>query len=299
MGQDGATHNGQVGVGAHKVVGELAHKVQQLAKAGPVDLHGGVLPVQADAVLVVVHIGGVLQKPGGAVDGDGDNAVVLPGGVIDPAGVALVLGAQLAPGIGGGGQVPGGGNSLGVLLRLGEVDGNVQLAVLGGRLPLHILGDPVPADVIGVLAELIIPVGGLLGVLRPQGLEFVNHLAGTGGESAHDLGVKKVPVDNGVLLQNTPGMGIVHEGVQNDGQFSILHRGQLLGHGTAVQLQHLQQGVYRPKLLLGPDELLVQGVGNQLGNGLVTLHAQTSSYPWGWFLCQAQAEATMVPRSLY
>ena len=60
VGQDGAAHDGQVRVGAHEVVGELPHKVQQLGKAGPVDLHGDVLPVQADAVLVVVHIGGVL-----------------------------------------------------------------------------------------------------------------------------------------------------------------------------------------------------------------------------------------------
>ena len=127
MGQDGAAHDGQVGVGAHKIMGELAHKVQQLGKAGPVDLHGDVLPVQADAVLIVVHIGGVLQKPGGAVDGDGDDAVVLPGGVVYPAGVALIFRAQLAPGVGGGREVPGGGDGLGVLFRLGQVDGDVQI----------------------------------------------------------------------------------------------------------------------------------------------------------------------------
>ena len=64
-------------------------------------------------------------------------------------------------------------------------------------------------------------------------------------------------------------------------------------------LQDLQQGVHRPDLLLRLNQLLVQGVGDQLGNGLIPFHAHPSSKPWGWLLCQAQAEATMVFRSLY
>ena len=218
VGQDGAAHDGQVGVGAHEVVGELAHEVQQLAKAGPVDLHGHVLAVQADAVLVVVDIGGVLQKPGGAVDGDGDDAVVLPGGVVYPAGVALVLGAQLAPGVGGGGQVLGGGDGLGVLLRLGQVDGDVQLAVLGGGLPLHVLGDAVPADVVGVLAESVVPIGGRFGGIFIEEMELVPHFIGPGRQPAHQLGVKQVAVDDGVLGKDAAGVGVVQELLQNRGQ---------------------------------------------------------------------------------
>ena len=224
--------------------------------------------------------------------------MVLPGRVVHPAGVALILGAQLAPGVVGGGQVPGGGDGLGVLLRLGQVDGDVQLPVLRLRLPLHVLGDAVPADIVGVLAEPVVPVCGLLRVLLPQGLELPDDLGGPGGERPHQLGVEQIPVDDGVLLEHPPGIGVVQQGVQHLGQL-LLAAGGGFRQGTAVQLQDLQQGVHRPDLLLRLDQLLVQGVGDQLGNGLIPFHAHPSSKPWGWLLCQAQAEATMVFRSLY
>ena len=260
--QDGAAHDGQVGVGAHKIVGELAHKVQQLGEAGPVDLHGHVLTVEADTVLIVVDVGGVLQKPGRAVDGDGDDAVVLPGRVVDPASIALVLSAQLAPGIGRRRQVAGGGDGLGVLLRLGEVDGDVQVPVLRRGNPLHVLGDAVPADVVGILAEFIVPVGGLLRTLGAEGLEFRDDLGGPGSEHPHQLGVEEVPVDHRVLLEHAPGVSIVHEGGEHGGQVhGALWRGLRLG--IAVQPQGLQQGVHRPHPLTGLDEAGIQGVGNK------------------------------------
>ena len=277
VGQDGAAHNGQVGVGAHEIVGELAHKVQQLGKARPVNLHGGVLAVEADAVLVVVDVGGVLQEPGGVVDGDGHDAVVLTGGVVDPAGVALVLGAQLAAWIGGGWQIAGGGDGLGVLLRLGEVDGNVQVAVLGGGDPLHVLGNPVPADVVGVLAELVVPVGGLLGALGVEGLELLHHLGGAGSETAHEHGVKQVTVDHGVLGQNAPGVGVVHQLTQHGGQVDVPGHGGL-GGGVAVQLEGLQQGVHGPVPLAGLNQAGALGIGHQACNGGVNHVYQPHNY---------------------
>ena len=102
VGQNRSPHDGQIGVGAHKIMGELPHKVQQLGKTGPVDPHRHMLPVEADAVLIVVDIGGVLQEPGTAVDGNGNHAVVAAGGVVDPSRIALILGAELAPRIGRG-----------------------------------------------------------------------------------------------------------------------------------------------------------------------------------------------------
>ena len=64
VGQNGAAYDGQIGVGAHEVMGELPHKVQQLSKTGPVDLHGSVDAVQADAVLIVVDIGEYCMNQG-------------------------------------------------------------------------------------------------------------------------------------------------------------------------------------------------------------------------------------------
>ncbi len=96
--QDAAAHDGQVGVAAHEVVGEEGHEVQQLAEGGTLDLHGGVLAVKDDAVLIVVDIGAVLEIPRTVVDGQRDDAVIFPGGMVQPAGIALVLHAELALG---------------------------------------------------------------------------------------------------------------------------------------------------------------------------------------------------------
>ena len=222
VGQDGAAHDGQIGVGTYEVVGELPHKVQQLGETGPVNLHGHMLAVQANAVLVVVDIGGVLQKPGGAVNGDGDNAMILPGRVVDPACVPLVLGAQLAPGVGGSRKIPGCGDGFGVLLWFGEIDGNVQFPILGGGLPLHVAGDAVPADVVGVLAEGVVPVGGRLGGVVVHGLKLLNDIGGAGREAAHQLGVEQVAVNNGIFRQHTPGMGVVQQLLQDGGQLDGL-----------------------------------------------------------------------------
>ena len=147
--------------------------------------------------------------------------MILPGGVVDPAPVALVFGAELAPGIGGGGQIFCRRNGLGVLLRLGQVYGNIQLAVLRGGLPLHVLGDAVPADVVGVLTELVVPVGGLFGVLGVEGLELRAHLGGPGGETAHQLRVKQVPVDHGIFRQHAAGVGVLQQLLQHGGQLDF------------------------------------------------------------------------------
>ena len=100
--QDRAAHNGKVRVGTYEIVGELADEIQHLAEAGVVDLHGRVFRVKYDAVLIVIHVGRVLQEPGLSVNGDGDRPVVLAGGMIQTSRVALVAVAELASGVGGG-----------------------------------------------------------------------------------------------------------------------------------------------------------------------------------------------------
>ena len=169
------------------------------------------LGIQADAVLVIVHIGGVLQEPGGGIDGDGDDAVVLPGGMVQPPGVPLVLCAEEAAGVGPGGEVAGGGDGLGVLLGLREVNCDIQIAVLGGRDPLHVAGNAVSADVVGVLGELVVPVGGRLGAFGIETLKLLDDLRGAGGETAHEHGVEHVAVGDGVLGKDAALMGVVHQ----------------------------------------------------------------------------------------
>ena len=259
MAQNGAAHDGQVRVGAHKIVGELPDEVQLLAEGGPVDLHGHVLPVEHDAVLVIVHIGGVLEKPILLIDGNGNDAVVLTGGMVHPAGVALVLPAQQALGIAALGRQLGGGDGLGVLFRLGEVDGDVQIAVGGGGHPLHILHDAVAADVVRVLAEFVVPVrGGLRGlaVLVPEHRE---DLGGPGRQDAHELRIQQVPAGDAAV---DAALGL--RPVQNAGQDLLQgpFRGNTLLPG--VQAQDLQQAVHRPGEIGRLDQTRLQGVARQV-----------------------------------
>ena len=146
--EDGAAHDGQIRVGADKVMREEGDELQQLGKGGAVDLHGDMLTVEDDAVLVIVNVGGILQEPGLAVDGHRDDAVILTGGEIHPPRVALALPAQQTLGVAALGRIFGGGDGLGILFRLGQVDGNVDLSVAAVHLPPHVLLYPVGPDII-------------------------------------------------------------------------------------------------------------------------------------------------------
>ena len=61
------------------------------------------------------------------------------------------------------------------------------------------LCNAVAADIIGVLAEVVVPVGGLPEGERAYFLKGLDHLGGEEGEAAHQLRVKEVPVGNCVL----------------------------------------------------------------------------------------------------
>ena len=263
--QDAAAHNGQVCIAAHEIVGEQAHEVQQLAEGGTLDLHGGVLAVEHDAVLVVVDIGAVLQIPCAAVDGQRDDAVVFAGGMVHPACIALVLHAELALGVGALGGQLGGGNGLGILFGLREVDGDIQIAVGGLGDPLHVPLDAVAADVIGILAEFIEPVGGGLGALFLVPLLKVGaDNGGARGQHTHQLGVKQV-AGGGIVLAHAPGHGIVHQRFQDALEVGVADIS--LGLGKAVQLHGHQQLIADVDLVIGQDEPGVQPIVDELLNG--------------------------------
>ena len=263
--QDGAAHDGQVRVAAHEIVGEEGHEVQQLAESGPLDLHGGVLVVEDDAVLVVVDIGAVLQIPRAVVDGQRDDAVVLTGGVVHPARIALVLHAELALGVGAlGGQLSG-GNGFGVFFRLGKVDGDIQIAVGGLGDPLQIPLDAVAADVIGVLTELVEPVGRRFGTFGLVPLLKVGaDDGGARGQHAHELGVEEV-AGGGVVLAHAAGHRIVHQRFQDGFEVGVADLALRLGE--AVQLHGHEQLVADVDLIVRQDEAGVQTVIDELLDG--------------------------------
>ena len=126
--------------------------------------------------------------------------MVLPGRIVRPACVALTLPAKLTLGIACLLRPARCRDGLGVLLRLAQVDGDVQLPVLCSRLPLHVLLHPVAADVVRVPTEVIVEVRGLLRALGIGCLEVPHHLGGTRRECAHELRVEQVPKDHAVAL---------------------------------------------------------------------------------------------------
>ena len=265
MAQDAAAHDRQVGVAAHKIVGEQTHKIQQLAEGCPLDLHGCVLVVEYDAMLVVVNVGAVLQIPRAVVDGQRDDAVIFAGRVVHAACVTLVLHTQLALGVSALGRKLCGGNGLGVLFRLGQVDGDIQVAVFGLGDPFQVALDAVAADVVGVLTELVEPVGGGLRtlVLVPL-LKVCAHDAGARGQHAHQLGIKQVAC-GGIVRAHAAGNGIVHKGLEDAFQIGVAHLA--VRGGKVVQLHGHQQLVADIDLVIGQDQPGVQPVVYELLDG--------------------------------
>ena len=100
-----AAHDGQVGVGANKVVREQVHKIEQAGQTLAVYVHRAMLGAHGNAVLIKIRIRAVLETPALAVELNGNNAQILAGGVSaavgcgGASGIALVFDAELTSGI--------------------------------------------------------------------------------------------------------------------------------------------------------------------------------------------------------
>ena len=228
VGQNGAADDGQVRVGPYRVMGEDADELQQAFEGGPLDLHGNVFSGQYDTVLVVVNIGRILHEPVLVVQLQGDQADGLSGGMIQAAGVARILGAEQASGIGVLSLIEGRGDGLGILFRLGQVDGDIQLPVAGLRGPLAVLADPVGPYVIRVFAEgvkIIRSRGRTLFLIKS--IEAADDLRGTGGQAAHDAGVEEIPAGD-AIIDPAPRSGVIEQDRQDVLQFHLF--GVIHGH---------------------------------------------------------------------
>ena len=252
--EDRAAYDRQVRIGAQEVVRELLDEVEELHEGVVIDRHRHVLPVEDDAVLVVIDVRRVLEAPLAAVDGDGDDAVVLAGRMVETAVVALILAAELAFGVAALFLRAGGGDGFRILLRLGEVDGHVELAVFGRRLPLAVAGDAVAANIIGIPRKSIVPVRRFLRIFCIDGAEGPDHVARAGRKRPHQAGIIEVPGHHAPAVQQTAGGSIVEQRTEDlfqretGGKFLLRERlrARLDVHLTplpGVQLQDPQQTV--------------------------------------------------------
>ena len=80
----------------------------------------------------------------------------------------------------------GGSDRAWIFLRLGEINGDIQIAIFCLRHPFDVLTDTVPPDIIGILAQLIEIVCGLLWrFLLINCPELLHDLTGSRHQAVH------------------------------------------------------------------------------------------------------------------
>ena len=250
------------------------------------------LAVKHDAVLIIVNIGRILEIPVAAVDSHGNDPVVLSGRMVQPARVSLIFPAQQALGIGGLLCQLGGGNSLGILLRLGQVDGDVQISIFRRRNPLPVLYDAVAADIVRILAEFIVIIRSLQRAFLIQFPEFPDHVGGTVHQDSHHLCVKQIPVSHCIFFHETCLIGVIADLAQN--LFQLSHNGLvrrikapdgcLCLFLQRIHAQQLQQPVGCVNAVPFLNQSCGQSILHQPGNCvLYHIHRSSFSDPPGSF----------------
>ena len=239
---------------------ELLHKIKQLSEGSALDLHRGMVRVEYDAVLVVVNVRRILEEPVTLVDGYRNDAVVLSRRMVDASCVSLVFLAQEAFRIAALLCQLRRRNRLRVLLRLRQIDRDIQRSELCVRRPFQILLHAVSADIVRVSGQFVkIIRRRLRRLLLIKIIETADHLAWSWNQHAHDLCVKQIAVCNRIVRDQHLLRRIV-EHLRKDLRQCLF--GALLRHRRAllisrrgfilqfVNVKQLQQTVDRKPLIL-------------------------------------------------
>ena len=244
--EDGASHNRQIRIRSHEVMRELMHKVEQLRKSIALYLHRRVLAVKTDAVLVVIDIGRILQKPRLFVDCNRHNAEILPRGMVYTSRIALILRAKKTARIVRGRKISCRRYVLRILFGLGEIDADIHLPVCRVHLPSKILCTALAANVVHVLTERIIPIRCRLRTLRIQRFEARNDLGRTRCQAPHKFRVKEIPVGHRVLGNKPLFVSVITEDVQSLRKPGVLIQFKIR---QRICIQYIEKGIERPNAL--------------------------------------------------
>ena len=68
---------------------EELHKIEELAEGSLLDLHGCMFAIEDDTVLIEIHVRRILEAPLGIVNRDRNDPVILTGGMVHAAAIAL------------------------------------------------------------------------------------------------------------------------------------------------------------------------------------------------------------------
>ena len=221
-------------------MGHPFYKIKQFAKCRMVNFHRGMLPVKYNTVLIVIHIGGILESPLVPVNGQRNDSVVLPGGMVQIPRVPFIFPAQQAFGISTLLCQLSRRNGFGIFFRFGEIDGDINLPIRTLHHPFHIFTNPVSADIIRILAELIEIIGSFLRALLVKFLESGNHLAGSRQKAVHQPCIQKIPFNHRVPDEFVL-TGVIQQSFQR-----LLKRGMFIDAVRfliSVQPQRIQQQI--------------------------------------------------------
>ena len=133
VGQNRTAHDRKIRIGSQEIMGEQLDEIEELHEGGSLDLHGHMLTAENNAVLVIIHIGRILEKPVCLIDFQRNDPVILSGRMVYPTHISHVFLAELALGITALLHQFGSRNGLGILLRFGEIDGNINISIHTGN----------------------------------------------------------------------------------------------------------------------------------------------------------------------
>ena len=201
---------------------------------------------------------------------DGDQAVRLARRIAGTARIALVLAAEQAFGIRARGQALRARDVARILLRLREVDGDVEIAELRRRLPDDVLVDAVLADVVRRDGELVELIGRGLRAAAVVVLEPADDLGRARHHAVHDARVEEVALLRRIL--DEPLARRVVEHLLEDG---CRRRQRLLDvvlRRELRHLEHIEQAVRHVVTILLLHEVLLYRKMNQAIDFMIDRH---------------------------
>ena len=267
---------------------EQVHKIEQAGQPLAVDVHRTMFGAHGNAVLVKVRVRAVLEAPALAVELNGDNAQILAGGMgaavgcSGASGIALVFDAQLTGGILLA-QVLGctcRGDIARVLLGLGQVDGDLKIAPVGGGAPFDVARDGGAAHVTGIAAQAVEPVGRGAGLVDAHAaVELFVYNRRPWHECAHDAHCDAVAARHRVLGSTVGNGGLGKRGKRalqvKVGECIGVHERNLLGLERPGHVEcgargadALQNGVVCPDAIVLSDHRSVDGIFDEALRGL-------------------------------
>ena len=221
-------------------MGKQSNKFRKVFKGTAGNLHGHMLAVQNNAMLIIVGIRGILQKPLPAAKIQGYQAMRLAGRVTGMTGKALILPAQQALRIAGGLHQLCLGNITGILFRLGKINRNIQIAILGSRLPDNIFVNTRLSYIVRSNTQLIIVIRSQL--RRPVIIcpESPDYLRRPWHHAVHQQRIKQITLVGSILNDS-----LLRSIIQHPAQDLIRHLQPLiyLLRTKLLQLQGSQQKV--------------------------------------------------------